>query len=184
VYVVGMSLGAVVGLHLLTRQTRRVERAVLTGAFAEPPPRWIITIQGRLVSALLTNRFGKQVFARMLHLPPDAMPDYQASIEALSMPSLKRIIRQIADYVPPEYLEAVSIPTLFVTGEKDVAANRRSVMQLAQQVPSAVGVYAPGAHHGWNGEDPELFNEMTRAWIEGQPLPQRLIPAVAERQLA
>jgi pimeloyl-ACP methyl ester carboxylesterase len=180
VYLVGMSLGAVVGLHLVTRYPQHIERAILTGAFAAAPPRWLIMLQGRILSAILSTPFGRQMFARSLQLPSEAMPCYEQSINALSIPSFRRIVQQIADYTPLDGLEAVTVPLLFVTGEKDVAVNRRSVTRLAQRVPGAVGVYAPGVHHGWNGEDPALFNEMIRAWIEGQPLPQRLIPAVTE----
>lgn len=179
VYLVGMSLGAVVGLHVLLRQPRQIERAVLTGAFAETPPRWIIMLQGRVMSALLPTSFGKKLFARMLQLPPEAMPAYEQSIRALSMAAFRRINRQIAEYRPPEGLEKIATPSLFVTGDKDIAINRRAVTILAGRVPGSVGVYAPEAHHGWNGEDPALFNEMTRAWIEGTPLPGRLIAANA-----
>lgn len=179
VFVVGMSLGAVVGLHLLLRHPGKVERAVLTGAFADAPPHWMMTLQGGLLSVLLTTGWGKQIFARMLQIPPEAMPYYSQSIDELSIRDFKQIIRQIADYTPPDGLAALNVPVLFVTGEKDVSLNRQSVQQLAGQVPGAVGIYAPGVHHGWNGEDPALFNEMARAWIEGQPLPNRLIPAAA-----
>lgn len=175
VYLVGMSLGAVVGLHLLTRHPQRIERAILTGAFATAPPRWLILLQGGILSALLSTRFGRQMFARSLRLPSDVMPCYEQSINALSMPSFRRIIQQIADYTPPVGLESVTVPALFVTGEKDIDLNRRSVRLLAEQVPGAVGACAPGVHHGWNGEDPALFNAMTRAWMTGQPLPQTLI---------
>lgn len=179
VMVVGMSLGAVVGLHLLTRYPNTIERAVLTGAVAEAPPRWMTTVQRELMSVLLATRPGKQLFARMLHLPPDAMPYYNESIEALAIPTFRRIASQVASYTPLVGLDKLVVPTLFVTGEKDISVNRRSVVLLSQQVPGAVGVYAPGSHHGWNGEDPALFNAMTRAWIEGKPLPQSLLPAVA-----
>lgn len=175
VYLVGMSLGAVVGLHVLLRH--RIERAVLTGAFAEAPPRWMVMLQGRVMSALLPTSFGKKLFARMLQLPPEAMPYYEDSINALSIPAFRRISQQIAEYTPPEGLEKITVPTLFVTGDKDIAINRRAVVILAGRVPGSVGVYAPEVHHGWNGEDPALFDTMTRAWIEGTPLPARLIPA-------
>lgn len=176
VYLVGMSLGAVVGLHLLKRHPARIERAVLTGAFAAAPPRALILLQGRVLSVLLTTRFGKRLFARMLHIPPDAMPAYEQSINLLSIPSFKRIIHQIADYTPLEHLDAVTVPALLVTGDKDVPLNRDAVKQLARQMPHAVGVYAPEVHHGWNGENPPLFNTMARAWIECRPLPDQMIP--------
>jgi len=184
VYVVGMSLGAVVGLHLLARHPGLVERAVLTGAFAETPPRWQIMLQGRLMSALLPTGFGKRLFARMLQLPPEVMPAYQESIDAFSIPAFRRMIQEIANYQPLDNLESMGTPTLFVTGEKDIAINRNAVVQLAAQIPDAVGVYAPNVHHGWNGEDPDLFNRMTRAWIEGEALPENLIPVTADQLTA
>lgn len=129
------------------------------------------------MTRLLPSKIGKQLFARLLQLPTEALPHYQQSINALSMPAVKQMLRQIAVFTPPDGLTAITVPSLFVTGEKDMAVNRRSVVLLARQVPGAVGVYAPGGHHGWNGEDPALFNAMTRAWFEGQPLPRSLIPA-------
>ncbi|MBC7871246.1 MAG: alpha/beta hydrolase [Chitinophagaceae bacterium] len=175
VYLVGMSLGAVVGLHLLICLPARIERAVFTGAIADTPPRWLVLVQAKILSAILPTKWGKQLFARMLQLPSDVMPYYEQSINALSIPAFRQMTRQVADYSPPVGLRAIRVPSLFVTGEKDISFNRRSVTLLARQVPQSVGVFAPGVHHGWNGEDPALFNEMTRAWIEGQPLPQRLI---------
>jgi pimeloyl-ACP methyl ester carboxylesterase len=177
VSLVGLSLGAVIGLHLLTRHPQRIERAVFSGAFAGAPPRWLILLQGRILSTLLSTGFGKRMFARSLNLPAQVMPAYEESINALSLQSLRHIIQQIAEYTPPVGRNAVRVPVLFVTGEKDVAENRRSVRLLAKEVPGAVGVYAPGVHHEWHGEDPALFNAMTRAWIEGRPLPTGLIPA-------
>lgn len=176
-YVVGMSLGAVVAIHLMARHSERVIRSVLTGALAEAPPRWITMMQGRILTAILPTHFGKNVFARMLHLPAEAMPHYRESIEALSIPAFKRMTLSLADYARPAHLDDVRVPALFATGEKDLGINRRSVPLLANALPDAVGFYAPGLHHGWNGEDPDLFNAMTRAWIEGQPLPERLIAA-------
>lgn len=181
VYLVGMSLGAVVGLHLLTRYSGRIAGAVLTGAVAETPPRWMTTLQSGLLSVLLRTSFGKQLFARTLQIPADAMPYYLDSINAFSLSSFRRMSQQIATYRPPSGLETITTPTLFVTGDQDVGVNRRAVSLLAQRVPGAVGVLAPGVHHGWNGEAPDLFNQMTRAWFEKQPLPQRLIPVTTNR---
>lgn len=177
VHLSGMSLGAVVGLHLLARHPRRFERAVLTGAFAEAPPRWQIRLQGQVMALLLQTGTGRRLFARMLQLPAEAMPAYEQSIRALSIPTYRQIVRQIADYALPDDLRSIATPTLFVTGEKDIPINRHSVTRLARQVPEAVGVFAPGVHHSWNGENPALFNATARAWIEGQALPDALIPA-------
>lgn len=176
VSVVGLSLGAVVGLHLVTRHPRRIERAILTGAFDVAPARLLITAQGWILSALVSTRWGRSILARSLHVPSEVMPRYDACTRALSTATLRQITHQIAGYTPLAGLETVNVPLLFVTGEKDVPANRHSVARLTRQVPGAVGGFAPGVHHEWNGEDPALFNALARAFVEGRPLPDTLLP--------
>ncbi|MBE2182695.1 MAG: alpha/beta fold hydrolase [Anaerolineae bacterium] len=177
VYLVGMSLGAIIGLHILVRYPRLIKRAVLTGAIAERPPRWMIKLQGGLLSVMLPTGFGKRLFARTLQIPADAMPAYTESINALSMPAFKQIVAEVTDYTPPANYSLIQTPMLFATGDKDVVVNLNAVKLLARQVPASCGVYAPGLHHGWNGEAPALFNTMTRAWIQESSLPQSLISA-------
>ncbi len=176
-HLIGMSLGAVVGLHLLVRHQHLLARAVLTGALAEKPPRALMWAQAHLLAAILPTAWGKSAFSKMLGLPADAMPAYTASIQQLSIASFKRAALELMDYAPPAGLERVNVPCLFVTGQQDMAINVRSVGVLAGTVPGAVGVYAPQVHHGWNGEAPELFNQMARAWLQADPLPQALISA-------
>ena len=51
-------------------------------------------------------------------------------------------------------------------------------MRVAPHVESlrAKGVLAPGLHHAWNGENPELFTALIRASATGTPLPNELQP--------
>ncbi len=53
---------------------------------------------------------------------------------------------------------------------------RRSMAAVAATMPNAEAVIAPGVGHGWNGEAPELFSRMIRAWLTGTPLPHELLP--------
>lgn len=177
-HLVGLSLGAMVGLHVLTRHPLRVKRAVLSGGIAEKPsPLWLYRLQSSLMGRLLATGFGKAMFARLLHLPPEAMPVYDEYMRVMALDTFARVGAEITNFTLPDGLKTVRTPALFVTGDKDIGVNRQSVRLLAQQVPGAVGVYAANAHHGWNGECPDLFNAMMRAWLEDQPLPAALIPA-------
>lgn len=178
VHLIGMSMGAVVATYVLIRHSDKIMRAVLTGAMADTPPAWLTRIQGNVIAAILPTGFGKQLFARMLNLPSDeqAMTAYNDSISKLSIQSFRRATLELADFTLPVATAQITTPTLFVTGEKDAAVMIRGVKILSETVPDATGFYAPGTHHGWNGEDPELFNAMARAWLEAQPLPDRLIP--------
>lgn len=178
VYVVGMSLGAIVGLFMLAQRPTLIERAVLTGAISQTPPRWLMTVQEKFLSLMLPTAIGKRLFAKLLQLPADTMPEYQRSMAAFSMPAFRRIVAQLKAFTLPAGLAQIRTPALFATGDKDAAINRDSVAALAELLPDGVGVLAPAVHHGWNGEDPTLFNAMVRAWLDGQPLPDGLIPAI------
>ena len=42
------------------------------------------------------------------------------------------------------------------------------------QLATAVTATIPNAHHGWNGEFPQLFTETVASWVEERPLPAAL----------
>ncbi len=181
-HVIGLSLGGLVGLHVMLRHPNRVERAIISGSPAsEPTPKIMYQVQSRLVGWLLNTPIGVQVFAKMLFIPKEAMDVFTEFINKLSRPMYWSVVHELMSFVMPN-MEQVTTPTLLVTGEKDIAFNVDSVRKLAAMLSNNVAVLAPQVHHGWNGEAPELFDAMTRAWIEQKPLPESLIPIRAAEQ--
>lgn len=51
---------------------------------------------------------------------------------------------------------------------------RSELTDFPNLMPNAVAALAPNAHHGCNGEHPELFTPMIRLWMEHEPLPEAL----------
>ncbi len=181
-HVIGLSLGGLVGLYLMLRHPQRVERAVISGSPAsEPTPKIMYQVQSRLVGWLLNTPLGVQVFAKMLFIPVEAMEAFTMFIKKLSRPMYWSVVRELKSLSLPQGMDQITTPTLLVTGEKDIAFNVNSVRHLAEMLPNNVAVLAPQVHHGWNGEAPELFDAMTRAWIEQKPLPESLIPIRADQ---
>ncbi len=176
-HVIGLSLGGLVGLHVLLRHPHRVERAIISGSPAsEPTPKLMYQLQSRLVGLLLNTPLGVKVFARMLFIPSEAMEVFTAFIKKLSRPMYWSVVHELMSFVLPPGMSQIAAPTLLVTGEKDIAFNVESVRTLAAVLPNNVAVLAPQVHHGWNGEAPQLFDAMMRAWIEQKPLPESMIP--------
>lgn len=47
---------------------------------------------------------------------------------------------------------------------------RRDTCALPGGLPGATAALVPDAHHGWNGEHPDLFTAMVRRWIDDRAL--------------
>jgi pimeloyl-ACP methyl ester carboxylesterase len=76
----------------------------------------------------------------------------------------------------PSNLQAVTVPTLLLVGEKELKIMKESVRDLLAAMPSAQGYVVSGAIHNWSLQLPDLFTRTVRAWIANQDLPAQLTP--------
>jgi pimeloyl-ACP methyl ester carboxylesterase len=93
---------------------------------------------------------------------------------AMSMQAYRRIWQEAAYFQASPSLRYVTTPTLITAGGSESKIITEAVSTITNLMPNAQGRLAPGLGHGWNVEDPDLFNAMVRAWITGTPLPHRL----------
>ena len=176
-YGVGLSLGAYVVLELLSRTPERIERAVVSGVTAGPlPDSRLMRLQVQLMSYVLKVRWVVKQQAKMLHIPDDALDAYMQSARAMSRASFVRIFDEISAFRLPEALRQVDVPLLVTAGGEEAQLVLDAVTKIQRVMPNAEGRLAPGLHHGWNGENPDLFSAMLRAWFTDAPLPDALQP--------
>lgn len=174
-FVVGLSLGGYVALALLDRDPERVERAVLSGVTAFPLPDSLpLKLQLKVMSIFMKSPWFVRLQAKMLHIPDDSMEAYTQSLLAMSREAFDGILKEMFAYHLPPNLSTVFVPTLVVAGSLEMPAVLAGVREIPRVMPAAAGYFAPGVHHGWNGEAPELFSAMLRAWFSGAPLPEPL----------
>jgi pimeloyl-ACP methyl ester carboxylesterase len=174
-FVVGLSLGGYVTLALLERYPELVERAVLSGVTAFPLPDSLpLKLQLRVMSVFMKSPWFVRFQARMLRIPDDSLEAYTQSLLAMSREAFDGIIKEMFAYHLPPRLSEVHVPTLVTAGSLEMPSVLESVREIPRVMPAAEGYFAPGVHHGWNGEAPELFSAMLRAWFTGAPLPEQL----------
>lgn len=174
-HVVGLSLGGHVALVLLERHPDKVDRAVISGVGDGPMPnRAWLKPQLLLMSFLLKQRWFMKMQANSLHLPPDMQASMIESLSALSLPEYRKIWQEAVDVELSPALQRVNVPTLVVAGGSESELIKRAVDKIPKWMPYAEGRLAPGLGHGWNLQNPDLFNKMIRAWITGLPLPSAL----------
>jgi len=175
VNLVGMSLGAVVALHLLARDPARFRRAALTGAAAKPLSR-VMTWANLAVGALTQVPGAEGLVGRALQLPPEAREGFSEGGLALDRRSFFRINDQLLDDFLPGTLAEVAQPTLLLVGEEEQAITFESQRILRAALAHSQARVAPSCHHAWSGENPELFSATVDAWIKNIALPTALLP--------
>jgi pimeloyl-ACP methyl ester carboxylesterase len=108
---------------------------------------------------------------RSYNIPKNLYNKFKESTCIIKQDSLDRIIRENMLFKMPEGLGNVYTPVLVMTGEKDYRIINESAKNLINVLPNSKRAYALKVGHIWNMENPELFNNVLRAWINDEPLP-------------
>ena len=172
-HVVGLSLGGYTALKLLEQHPEVLKTVLVSGVTTRPlPNRWLMQLMTALVLPMLAFDWFIVAQARAIQLPPDAVPLFVRDAKRLRPATMRRIYAELFDFSLPKQLAPV--PLLAVAGDKEVKAITSNLSDF-KAYTQAKAMLAPNAHHGWNGEHPELFSLMVRRWVSAQPLPEGLI---------
>ncbi|MFZ3392827.1 alpha/beta hydrolase [Rhodococcus sp. 7Tela_A2] len=164
-HVVGLSLGGFVAVHLVHRHPQLVRSCMITGvAFTglTSLERFLIPPQ----IPLWRKRWYWRAQAGAFGVPADGRDLYVESAVRVSPDTNRRIFREVAESsIPPEPF-AYSGPILAVAGEKEQRSVRDAFPALGKALPRLQTWVAPGMHHPWNVEDPDLFTTVLRTFAE------------------
>ena len=177
-HVVGLSLGGYVALKLLADHPDVVETMIISGVSGKPlTPRWFYKGMVLAVSPLMHWQPYINMNIKLMNLPADAATLFTRDNKRVSSGNMRRLFNEITDFGLPPELSGRTQRLLAVAGAEEAKAIREGVQHFAAVIPNATAALAPNAHHGWNGEFPQLFSDMVRAWVTGQPLPETLAVA-------
>lgn len=140
--VVGLSLGAVMGLDLAIRHPHMVRSLFLSAPQARSP-KALMRIQSVLMRVL---------------------PEHLVCPPQISKQQLLEILRQISaiDFEPE--LGNITVPTTIACGSKD-RANLPAARTISQQIPHARLIVVPDAGHQWHQSMPTQFaHELKVHW--------------------
>ena len=175
VHLVGLSYGGVVALHVAARHPGLV-RSVLASGAAVDGVRGLTGALGRAQLRVWDRRWYWEAQARSFGLPTDARDLFVRSGLAIRRDNMARTVREVYDGCFPTGLEGSGARVLAVAGSRDLRAARSALGTIARRVPDAVVRLAPGMHHQWSAEDPDLFSAMIRSWVVDGVAHPRLVP--------
>jgi pimeloyl-ACP methyl ester carboxylesterase len=67
----------------------------------------------------------------------------------------------------------IETPTLMLWGEEDVALTKATTYGTDAYVSDLTLRYLPGVSHWVQQDDPETVNRMLKAWLSGEPVPEK-----------
>jgi pimeloyl-ACP methyl ester carboxylesterase len=167
VHVVGLSLGAQVGVQLLASEPKLIDRAVLCGTMVNALP------AARLTAPLLG------VIARIsrpVTIWWNAGQHDNDDLQVMTGAQVAPVVVASAGFTVPDGLEQSESPTLFLTGPKEMRLLRRSAATLAQRMPNGVNRIVIGMQHDWPLSHPDLFARTVDSWLTDTALPPEIEP--------
>ncbi|MFP3853434.1 MAG: alpha/beta fold hydrolase [Anaerolineales bacterium] len=170
-HVVGLSLGALVGLQLALKHPERVQSLLLVNGFA----RFRSSVRGSIHALgrgalLLADRMdwlGRWVARSVFPEPGQAGLRRMAAerIAAVDQRTYWYLIRAIAAFDVRESLSDLKIPVLVVAGERDRVVSAGCKRELDQGIPSASLRVFPASGHGTPIDSAAEFNDVLVAWL-------------------
>jgi pimeloyl-ACP methyl ester carboxylesterase len=175
-HIVGLSLGAYVGLTLLSKHQNLVKSAMLSGINVLPVPnRWLLSALGYVIAPLAKTGTGARVNARALKIPADRLQGYRHSLRQVSIRSFIAANRDGVTFSAPTNTAEIRTPTLLIAGEREHPLIHHSMPALEALLPHAQCRLVRDVGHAWNAEQPDLFTGVVRAWCAQRPLPEELL---------
>ena len=176
-HVVGLSLGAQVGVQLLATEPKLVDRAVLCGTIINRVP--FVPLTRRLLALPARNAMYRWMVGRYRNawhsmVPSAHIDDYREDVRLITSGQLAHVIMASAGFTLPEELHKSDSPTLFLAGAKEMPVVRRWAAALAQQMPNGVDRVATGMPHEWHTRYPDLFARTVDSWFTDSALPPEI----------
>lgn len=175
VHVVGLSLGACVGLALALRAPARVRSLTLVNGFARLRPG---NGRGALRLALRALLLGTapmsavaELVARTLFPRPEQSALRQAAVVSLARTSRRAYAAAaaaIAGFDARASLADIRCPTMVIAGIEDRTVGIDTKDALAHAIAGARLVLVPGSGHVTNADQPLAFNAVLKEFLAGR----------------
>ena len=175
-HVVGLSLGAQTAIEMLSRTPEVIDHAMASGPLMRPLPGIGTTnLMAKMYWPFRNATWLVKWNMDGLGVPQEYFEEFRKDTATLTIDGFVRMtLANGKNHVPPN-LQAVTVPTLVLVGEKELKIMKESVRDLLGAMPSAKGYVVSGAIHNWSLQLPDLFTQTVQAWITGKELPGALV---------
>jgi len=169
-HVVGLSMGAVIAVHLLARHPDLVRSCMVTGAMMVG-----VTGAQRRVAELQLRAWDRRWFwrmqAAMFRIPADAREQFIAAGMGVSAQTAHAMYGEIFDGSMPQGRFDYTGPMLAIAGEREPRDVVRAFPALIDAMPQTRTWVAPRMRHVWSIQDPDLFTKTIVDFVDRDVVP-------------
>jgi pimeloyl-ACP methyl ester carboxylesterase len=170
-HVVGLSMGGVIGVHLVARHPDVVRSCMVTGAAMLG-----ISRSERLAADLQLRAWDRRWFWRMqsllFRIPADSREAFIAAGIGVRKETAHRMYTEIFDGSLPQGRFDYRGPMLAIAGEREPKSVAAAFPALIAAMPQTRTWIAPGMRHVWSIQDAALFTRTIVDFID-----QGVVPA-------
>jgi Predicted hydrolases or acyltransferases (alpha/beta hydrolase superfamily) len=176
-HLVGLSWGAQIVVQILNTAPEVVDHALISGALVRnsQPTESFLKLLDNLIGLYLPDK-DKTIrimsYVRSYNIPKTLRSKFKESTYAIEPYSLDKILRETILFKMPDNLEHADVPVLVMRGEKDYRIINESALNLLNVLPNSKGAMALKVGHLWNIENPEMFNNVLKSWLNDENLPK------------
>lgn len=188
-HLVGLSLGAAVGLQLLVDQPQLVNSAVLVNGFssgmlAGRGVRHAVE-RGALIAAGRMDLLGQRIASGLFPRPEQAAFRSLAArrIGANPWRNYLKLLTAIGRFDLRPRLHSITCPVLLVSGERDDTVPQAASADLARRIPEARWATLPDAKHAAPIDSAEAFNQLLLEFLESTGGARLARPSSATREV-
>lgn len=173
---VGCSLGGALALWLASQYKGRFHKVIAIAPAAVTSVVPFYSLKHHLLSPLASKLVSRTLirlalfnggYAYSKNITPEVVENYYAPFsEANAIYCFLKTVETIKDKNIFASLKNISIPTLILWGEKDRVVRRRDIVQIANQLLSAIKIYHPTGGHHLMEDEPTWTNQQIHSFLE------------------
>lgn len=168
VHLIGLSLGAYVGMTLLSQHPQRFETALLSGMHAGGMPnRRVMRALSTLMAPFATRPFFARKTAKMLGGDTADADAFVSEAGHTRAQAFRRASIDAVEYSLPGNLEDIKTRVVVAAGSKEHPLILHSLDEITRRIHHSKTFQAQGLGHGWSGQDPALFAQVALANMAG-----------------
>ncbi|XWN32648.1 MAG: alpha/beta hydrolase [Devosia sp.] len=158
VHIVGLSLGAYVGMTMLAQRPNTYTSAMLSGMHAGAMPlRRLMKGLTIAIAPVATRPFFARKTARMHGSDAADVAGFVAEAARTRLAAFRQATLDVLDYSLPQNINRVTTRTLIAAGRREHQVILGSLSEIERRLPNGRALEVPNVGHGWAGQDPALF---------------------------